>query len=430
MAKGGVCPDDEEKAKSMDQTSLKMTRMPQVPAPSAHGFTGNRLNASVPTPPRVHLGNVGSAPRLTGSIGEHVILLEQFMTKLQMARRAIIAVAAVVAAAPLRGARAQTRQNQGRPGGPREATSALIWARNETEFRQALQDGIAEGFLPMFDPRTDIELSSTIVLEQKKNEGMTWGANGNHAKIRWVGPGGQDMIVIQEVKGPNRGFYFEKFNLYGGGYNRAPCGACLKLRALLGDVGALYKFTLRDIYTSFGTYGIYLQGAVFEGMCENVHSENHTKDGMYMEHTNVGQGNQGIVSNVQLIHPNMSRNFGAGVRSVYSCNAAFGSFINNADGGIVAPEGLRVGFANNGENTGEAVYVVPSNGYGSYILYSEASTDGSTHARRWDGAKNDWVSVGKPTLYLLSRGAGVTETGNHVATYGGAMKSSAVRVVK
>ena len=221
--------------------------------------------------------------------------------------------------------------------GPGGGTSSLIWARNETEFRQALQDGVAEGFLPMFDPRTDIEQSSTIVLEQRKNEGMTWGANGNHAKIRWVGSGGQDMIVIQGVNGvANRGFYFEKFNLYGGGYSRAPCGACLKLRAPLGDVGALYKFTLRDIYTSYGTYGIFLQGAVFEGMCENVHGENHTKDGMHMEHTNVGQGNPGIVSNIQLIHPNMSRNLGSGVKSVYSCNAAFGSFVLNAEGGIVA----------------------------------------------------------------------------------------------
>ena len=72
----------------------------------------------------------------------------------------------------------------------------------------------------------------------------------------------------------------------------------------------------------------------------------------------------------------MSRNLGAGVRSVYSCNAAFGSFVLNAEGGIVAPDGLRLGFANNGENTGEAVYVVPSNGYGSNIIYSEGSTDG------------------------------------------------------
>jgi hypothetical protein len=362
--------------------------------------------------------------------------VENNMTNEHVRRRTVWAVAAILAALPFRTALSQGRDEQAHAGGGRQSGSngspnSFVWARSEKEFRQALQEGAAQGFLPMFDPRTDIELSSTIVLEQRKNEGMTWGANGNHAKIRWVGPAGQDMIVVQGVEGvANRGLYLEKFNLYGGGYDRAACGACLKLRAPHGDAGALYKFTLRDIYTSYGTYGIVLEGAVFEGMCENVHAENHAKDGMRMAHTNVGQKNQGIVSNVQLIHPNMSRNFGAGVNSVYSCNAAFGSFILNAEGGIVAPDGLRVGFANNGENTGEAVYVVPSNGYGSNILYSEASTDGSTHARRWDGAKNAWVSVGKPTLYLLAAGTGVAETGNHVATYGSAQRSGAVRVVK
>ena len=348
------------------------------------------------------------------------------MIKEHIGRRALWAVAALLSAAPLRSAFAKPPETSEKPAG-----SALIWARNEREFRQALQSGLAEGFLPMFDPRTDIEQSSTIVLEQRKNEGMTWGANGNHAKVRWVGPPGQDMIVIQGVKGvANRGLYLEKFNLDGGGYNRAPCGACLKLRAPFGDAGALYKFTLRDIYTSNGTYGIVLQGAVFEGMCENVHGENHAKDGMYMENLAVGTGAPGIVSNIQLIHPNMSRNLGAGVRSVYSCNAAFGSFILNAEGGIVAPSGLRLGFANNGENTGEALYVVPNNGYGSYVLYSEASTDGKTVARRFDGAKNDWVTVGKPTLYVVAGAAGVTEVGNHISSYGDLSKAGAFRVAK
>lgn len=348
------------------------------------------------------------------------------MTNRDIGRRAIWAVAALFSAVPLHRAFAKGPQ-----GNPERSGASLIWARNEKEFRQALQDGVADGFLPMFDPRTDVEQSSTIVLEQQKNEGMTWGANGNHAKVRWVGPAGQDMIVIQGVKGvANRGFYFEKFNLDGGGYSRAPCGTCLKLRAPFGDAGALYKFTLRDIYTSYGTYGIVLQGAVFEGMCENVHSENHAKDGMLMENMNVGTGSPGIVSNIQLIHPNMSRNLGAGVRSVYSCNAAFGSFVLNAEGGIVAPAGLRVGFANNGENTGEALYVIPNNGYGSYVLYSEASTDGRTVARRFDGGKKDWITVGKPTRHVLAGAPGVIETGNHIATYGDLPKSSDFRVVK
>ena len=257
----------------------------------------------------------------------------------------------------------------------------------------------------MFDPRTQVTLTRTITVRQAKNDGCPWGANGNFAKISWAGPANDDMIVYQGVKGvQNRGLFLEKFYLYGNGYQGNPCGVCLKLYAPDGDAGALYKFTLRDIYTAYGTYGIVLQGAVFEGMCENVHAENHRKDGMLMQHTNVAKDNRGIVSNVQLIHPNMSRNLGAGVRSVYSCNAAFGSFVLNADGGIVAPDGLRLGFANNGENTGEAVYVVPSNGYGSNIIYSEGSTDGATHARQFVNGK--WVSVGKPQTLPAVPGRG------------------------
>ena len=364
------------------------------------------------------------------------------MTRLQMGRRAIAAVAAVAAAAvtvPLRGARAQAQgKNEGKNEGQRDDSErrerppsggALIWARNETEFAQALQSGADDNYVPMFDPRTKVTLTKTITVRQRKNDGSPWGANGNFAKVAWAGAAGTDMIVYQGVKGvQNRGLFFEKFSLFGNGYSGSPCGACLKLYAPDGDDGALYKFTLRDIYTNYGTYGIVLEGAVFEGMCENVHGENHRKDGMLMKHTNLRQSNRGIVSNVQLIHPNMSRNLGAGIRSVYSVNAAFGSFILNAEGGIVAPDGLRVGFANNGENTGEAVYVVPSNGYGSNILYSEGSTDGTTHAREFVDGK--WKSVGKPQLYLLSGASDVNQTGNHVATYGNALGSRAIRTVK
>jgi hypothetical protein len=356
------------------------------------------------------------------------------MIGLRTGRRAIAALAAAVMAVPLTSARAQRQgpEDQGHPGrlpGADGRSASLIWARNETEFAQALQSGADDNYVPMFDPRTRITLTRTVTVRQMANDGSPWGANGNFAKVQWAGADGADMIVYEGVRGvQNRGLVLEKFSLFGNGYRASPCGACLKLHAPDGDAGSLYKFTLRDIYTAYGTYGIVLAGAVFEGMCENVHGENHRKDGMLMHHTNADRSDRGIVSNVQLIHPNMSRNLGAGVRSVYSCNAVLGSFVLNADGGIVAPEGLRLGFANNGENTGEAVYVVPSNGYGSHILYSEGSTDGATHARRF--VNGEWVSAGKPQLYLLSRGPGVSETGNHVSTYGGAVGNRAVRVVR
>jgi hypothetical protein len=360
------------------------------------------------------------------------------MTHMQKGRRMILAVAAaVLAAAPLRSARAkrQVREDQGRTGGRGQVglpgsgggASSLIWARNETEFAQALQDGAAERFVPMFDSRTAVTLTKTIKVAAPDGASMTWGANGNHAKVQWAGPGGDDMIVFHGTKGNgSRCLYFEKFNLNGNGYAGAPCGSCLKLSAPDGDPGSIYKFTLRDIYTASGTRGISLEGAVFEGMCENFHGEH----GFYAKNTNVGQQNRGIVSNIMMVHPNMSRNLGAGIYldGVYSVNVLLGGFVNNALGGVVATNGIRAAAFCNGENTGESVFVVPNNGYGSLILFNEGSTDGSTRARKFEGGQ--WVDVGKPTLYLLNRGAGVVEMNGHVATYGGALGSSAVRVIK
>lgn len=179
----------------------------------------------------------------------------------------------------------------------------------------------------MFDSRTTVTLTKTINVAAPDGASMTWGANGNHAKVQWAGPVGDDMIVFHGTKGRgSRCLYFEKFNLNGNGYAGTPCGSCLKLSAPDGDPGSIYKFTLRDIYTAYGTRGISLEGAVFEGMCENVHGENHREHGFYAKNTNVGQQNPGIVSNIMMVHPNMSRNLGAGIYldGVYSVNVLLG----------------------------------------------------------------------------------------------------------
>ena len=141
------------------------------------------------------------------------------MTGLQLGRRAAAAVIAVLMASPLRRARAQGQsRDQGQAGGQREGgspsaggrPSSMIWARNETEFAQALQSGADENWVPMFDPRTRVTLTRTITVRQTKHDGTVWGANGNFAKIKWAGPGGHDMIVYRGVKGVfNRGLYLE-----------------------------------------------------------------------------------------------------------------------------------------------------------------------------------------------------------------------------
>ena len=154
----------------------------------------------------------------------------------------------------------------------------------------------------------------------------------------------------------------------------APCAA--------GDAGALYKFTLRDIYTASGTYGIVLQGAVFEGHVRE-RAWRKPSEGWHVHgaHESSGVPIAGIVSNIQLIHPNMSRNLGAGVGPSIPAMRHSGRLCSMLRPASSLRTACGLAF-NNGENTGEAVYVVPSNGYGSSIIYSEGSTDGKTHARR------------------------------------------------
>jgi hypothetical protein len=312
---------------------------------------------------------------------------------------------------PARAAADETRQAPMQPGSP------FVWPRNETEFRQALESAADERYVVMLDPRTQVEISQTITISQPGHDGTIWGVNGNHAKLAWAGGWGEDMLVFRGVKGvANRGLFIEKLGFFGNGWGGAAAGSCLKLFAPEGDPGSIYKFTLRDIFTSYATHGVTLQGAVFEGLMENVHGENHRGDGIHMEHTFTPGEHKGIVSNIMIIHPNCSRNFGAGVRPVNSTNMILGSFILNAEGGVVAPEGLRCAALCNGENTGESVFVVPWAGWGSAILYNEGSTDRATVARRWEN--DQWVDVGKPALYVLDGHPDVVEVGNHISAYG------------
>ena len=135
---------------------------------------------------------------------------EPFISKLRIGRRASWAIAAAAAAvSAISGARAK---GPNEPSG-RAAANPFIWARNGTEFRQALQEGAAEGI----SARCLILHRHRAVVDDRpgaeKERGHDVGGHGNDAKLRWVGPPGQDMLVVQGVQGvANRGLYLEKFN--------------------------------------------------------------------------------------------------------------------------------------------------------------------------------------------------------------------------
>ena len=293
---------------------------------------------------------------------------------------------------------------------------------NEDQLRDALQTYANENRVGSLGNKTPIQMTKPIVIKQPGNDGFPWGVNANFLRCLWRGPGGQDMITYQGSNGTsNRGLYVEKICMDGNGYSAAPAGNCLRVYAPDGDPGSIYKFTLRDVFTAYATHGIMLSGAVFEGLMENCHAENHNSDGIAMEHLGMdGSAPWSIVSNIMIVHPNSSRNYGAGMRQVYSVNSVMGSYVLNALGGINAPDGLRAVMLSNGENTGEELFVLGSNGYGSITLGNEGSTDGTSRCRKYENGQ--WVDKGKPMLYGTNN-VGQYDLGNHISYYGDGSQS-------
>lgn len=314
------------------------------------------------------------------------------------------------------------------PQQPPVSSGTLLRPANETELAQALQYAADNNGTCLLS-QVKIDLTKTLRVQCRGNAGSLWGVIGNGSRLVWKGPAGGDMLAFAGAQAgdafeTNRGLLIEKLTLDGQGGARN----CLTLRADRGDQGSIYKSALRDIYTFGGTTGIVLEGAVFESYLDNVHAENHVGDGMITRHLPDYNGRRNIISNINIVHPNFSRNKGAGLRCEYSTNLTFGSFVLNAKGGVYAAQGLRYAVGCNGENTGRALFVVEHNGYGSYISGNEVSSDGSTHYRAFEGGR--WVSYGEPCLYLLDCVVNniALGDGNHCSYYGGG--SNPMRLVK
>ena len=314
---------------------------------------------------------------------------------------------------------------------PLPTGDGMIRPANENELLAALQQSANTSTICMLDPFTKVSLTKPLVVQCKGNDGSPWGVIGNGAKLIWNGPAGGKPLTFRGATAnwdsfqTNRGLLVQGLFIDGQGKS----GDCLTLEALFGDPGSIYKSVLRDIYAVYsGANGITFRGAVFESFCDNVHAENCLGHGMETKHDTTSNGMRGIISNINIMHPNFSRNKGAGLKCTYSTNLTFGSFVLDALGGVVAEEGLRYAVGNNGENCGESLFVVPSNGYGSYIAGNEVSSDGSTHHRQFENGQ--WVSYGKPCLYILNGAAPpIIQTGNHTSYYGSS-PTSPMRVVK
>ena len=305
---------------------------------------------------------------------------------------------------------------------------------NEQQLKDALTTYVNESYVGMLDPTTQIEISQPIKIPTTTGAGVPFGVNGNYAKLYYKGHGG-DALCFEGVKDiNNRGLTIKNLLIDGGDVGNMSGGGaatCLKVSAPLGDNGSIYRFHIENLFVMGAVNGLILEGGVYEGEVRGAYIENCTGDGMLLRHLPEIPGAKGpVVSNVLIWHLNSSRNFGAGLRTVYSVNLIGGSFILNGGGGVIAPDGIRYAAACNGENTGgenQCVFDVPSNGYGTVITGGgEASSDGQTRCRKWTGG--EWVDVGKPLLYFAAIGQGVVVDQSHCSYYGGG--SNPMRVIK
>jgi len=304
---------------------------------------------------------------------------------------------------------------------------SMDYPKNEEELRACLAFYATNTIVGQLDPRTKVEISSPIVLSA--NSGRPWGVDGNYAEIIYRGSG-DDVLRVEGIANVNnRGLTLKNLVLDGGdGGNMSGGGAasCLRVTAPLGDNGPIYRFQLENIHCSGAVNGIVLEGGVYEGEIRGAYIENCTGDGMVLRHMpQTPEGKAPVVSNILIWHLNSSRNYGCGLLSVYSVYLVGGSFVLNGGGGVVAPDGIRGALCVNGENTGESVFKLGSNGYGSVISGGgEASSDGATVCRRWDGSQ--WHDVGKPLLYYADVPDGVIVDQAHCSYYGSGSNPMAV----
>lgn len=331
---------------------------------------------------------------------------------------------------------ASTTSSTGSTASPPPPAPTILSEFDNPDTEANLLDAIQSAFdgparTCMLSPKCTVNVSNGIVVSQKNPNGYSWGIKGNGARLIWTGAAGGTILQIKAqvdpanpgTPVPGRCGIIEGLNLDGntpgqGWVNGA--GLCLHLYAPQGDDAPLYKMVLRDIFTmnagtgSMPGRGIVLEGGVYESSLFNVHAENHSSHGVEIVNDNPTPPHPiGITSAISIFGINSSRNGGAGIVTTYSTALIGGQFINNRLCGVKADQGLRYAAGLNGENTGESLFILGSNGYGSSIHGCELSSAGNV-------SYNTWGMTGLVSKYLLDCPVAISnlDVGNHCSPYG------------
>lgn len=283
------------------------------------------------------------------------------------------------------------------PGGGVAARSGMARPTSRAELQAVLQAAADSQTVAVLDPATDVTVDSTVEIVQRKSTSQMWGVIGNGAKIRSAIRSQTPVlkytvVVTDRQNGTNsRGLMIQTLDIIGS-YRDGPG---LMIHAPSG-IGPIYRAVIRDNSTSLsgGLGALHIKGAVFELLVDGHMSENCKQHGVAIEHDGGA-----IVSNCMIHALNSSRNAKAGLYTTSnSVDVVQGSFVNNGECGINAPNGLRSAAFVNGENTGQFVFRV---GGFANLHNCEASTDGKTFQR--DGQTG--MPVGLPTEALIDYSA-------------------------
>jgi hypothetical protein len=292
----------------------------------------------------------------------------------------------------------------GAPGLARPTTQAQL---------QALLQGAMNGQSVMFDPTTSVTVSSTMTILVPDNPGNIF---GNGLNIRSTINNGSDVLqFVGNAQSNSRNFIIQGINIHGGGYGGLASGNCFVINAP-HTKGSIYRVMLRDIYTDFcGIHGVKITGDFFESTLDNIESENNNGDGLFIDHGADG----GIISNVMIRSPNLSRNKGYGFHAARanSIDISQGSFITNGKGGLLGEHGIRTVDSVNCENSGLVCIDIPTSDYKTRLVGNNASTDGKT-------------AVTTPLQYTYrynGNPANLMQSDNYITYYGSGPNKTAVR---
>jgi hypothetical protein len=278
---------------------------------------------------------------------------------------------------------------------------------------QALLQAAMNGQSVMFDPTTSVTVASTMTILVPDNPGNIL---GNGMKIRSTINNGSDVLqFVGNAKFNSRNFIIQGLNIYGGVYGGLASGNCFVINAPHSK-GSIYRVMLRDIYTDFcGIHGVKIIGDFFESTLDNIESENNNGDGLFIDHGADG----GIISNLMIRSPNLSRNKGYGFHAARanSIDISQGSFINNGKGGLLGEHGIRTVDSVNCENSGLVCIDIPTSDFMTRLVGNNASSDGKT-------------AVTTPLQYTYRYNgipANLIQSENYITYYGPGTNNTAVR---